>query len=53
MADDAKHPDNIIFDITVNKVGVGGIGISTGGFGHPTCINYITNPEILPPVQKP
>jgi Haem-degrading len=49
---DPKHPDNIIFDISVNKVGVGEIGVSASGFGHPTCINYISNPKILPPVSK-
>jgi uncharacterized protein GlcG (DUF336 family) len=34
---DANHPDNIVFDITPQ----GGQmpGISTGGFGHPTCLN--------------
>ena len=48
---DPKHPDNIIFDIKPNPNG--GTGISAGGFGHPTCINYIKNPKILPPVQNP
>ena len=31
------YPDNIIFDIKVNSVGVGAIGVSASGFGHPTC----------------
>jgi uncharacterized protein GlcG (DUF336 family) len=47
---DAKHPDNIIFDIKANPDG--GTGISANGFGHPTCINT-GNPKLLPPVKKP
>ena len=39
---DSTRPDNIIFDIAVNKVGVGAIGVSEGGFGHPTCLNNPT-----------
>ena len=46
----AKHPDNIIFDITANPNG--GTGISTRGFGHPTCINT-AKPETLPAVRNP
>jgi hypothetical protein len=42
VSGDSTHPDNIIFDITVNKVGVGAIGVSAGGFGHPTCLNNPT-----------
>jgi len=42
------RPDNIIFDITANPNG--GTGISTSGFGHPTCLNN-PNPSILPAVQ--
>ena len=38
VAADTKHPDNIVFDITPNMYG--GTGVSAGGFGHPTCINY-------------
>ena len=37
---DLNHPDNIIFDIKPNPNG--GTGISTGGFGHPTCLNNPT-----------
>jgi uncharacterized protein GlcG (DUF336 family) len=47
---DAKHPDNIIFDITPNPNG--GTGISKDGFGHPTCVNSL-DPNILPAVRKP
>jgi uncharacterized protein GlcG (DUF336 family) len=46
---DAKHPDNIIFDIKPNPHG--GTGISKNGFGHPTCINSL-DPTTLPPVRK-
>ncbi|MGI8568505.1 MAG: hypothetical protein ACR2KT_05285 [Methylocella sp.] len=52
---DTKHPDNIIWDITPNPNG--GTGISTSGFGHPTCLNNpVINPKThtpksLPPVQ--
>jgi uncharacterized protein GlcG (DUF336 family) len=37
FAGDPTHPDNIIFDITPNANG--GTGVSTSGFGHPTCLN--------------
>jgi len=47
---DAKHPDNIIFDITPNPNG--GTGISAKGFGHPTCIKSL-DPTTLPAVRKP
>jgi uncharacterized protein GlcG (DUF336 family) len=47
---DAKHPDNIVFDITPNPDG--GTGISKGGFGHPTCIGSL-DPTTLPAVRKP
>jgi hypothetical protein len=33
---DLNHPDNIIFDIKPNLNG--GTGVSTSGFGHPTCL---------------
>jgi hypothetical protein len=47
---DLNHPDNIIFDIKPNPNG--GTGISTGGFGHPTCLNPPTAAAVsgLPPV---
>jgi uncharacterized protein GlcG (DUF336 family) len=48
VSGDATHPDNIIYDITANPSG--GTGISTGGFGHPTCINT-ANPSTLPRVR--
>jgi Haem-degrading len=38
VSGDTTRPDNIIFDIAPNIYG--GSGISTGGFGHPICINY-------------
>ena len=40
--DDAR-PDNIVFDISN--------GVSTGGFGHPQCINT-GDPTVLPEVQQ-
>jgi len=47
---DLNHPDNIIFDIKPNPNG--GTGTSTGGFGHPTCLNnpIATAVSGLPPV---
>ncbi len=48
VSGDAARPDNIIFDITANPYG--GTGVSTGGFGHPTCINTGV-PSTLPAVQ--
>jgi hypothetical protein len=52
VSGDAAHPDNIIFDITVNPdgtggtgqapTGSGGVGTSAGGFGHPKCLNNPT-----------
>jgi uncharacterized protein GlcG (DUF336 family) len=37
FAGDSSHPDNIIFDITVNVQNVGDIGVSATGFGHAAC----------------
>jgi Haem-degrading len=53
VSGDSARPDNIIFDIAVNKVGVGAIGVSAGGFGHPTCLNNPTAAAVagLPAVQ--
>jgi uncharacterized protein GlcG (DUF336 family) len=48
VSGDPTHPDNIIFDITPNPNG--GTGVSTGGFGHPTCINVV-DPSTLPAVR--
>ena len=42
VSGDAERPDNIVFDIAA--------GGSTGGFGHPECINT-GDPSVLPPVQ--
>ncbi len=42
VSGDPLRPDNIIFDITA--------GVSTGGFGHPTCLNA-SGSSTLPPVQ--
>jgi uncharacterized protein GlcG (DUF336 family) len=48
VSGDADRPDNIVFDITDNPNG--GTGKSTGGFGHPTCLFYVS-PGTLPAVQ--
>jgi uncharacterized protein GlcG (DUF336 family) len=48
VSGDATRPDNIIYDITPNPSG--GTGISTGGFGHPTCISTAA-PSTLPRVR--
>jgi uncharacterized protein GlcG (DUF336 family) len=48
FAGDTSHPDNIIWDVTANPLG--GTGISTSGFGHPTCL---TNPTINPKSHTP
>jgi len=48
VSGDPARPDNIIFDIAPNPFG--GTGISTGGFGHPTCLNTFGSDK-LPPVQ--
>jgi uncharacterized protein GlcG (DUF336 family) len=51
VSGDTAHPDNIIYDITPNPYG--GMGISAGGFGHPTCLKYNPNPgNTLPAVQR-
>jgi uncharacterized protein GlcG (DUF336 family) len=47
VSGDATRPDNIIFDIKANPYG--GTGISTGGYGHPTCVNTTTAYQTLPP----
>jgi uncharacterized protein GlcG (DUF336 family) len=48
VSGDAAHPDNIIYDITLNPNG--GTGNSAGGFGHPKCINTGDQTK-LPAVQ--
>jgi uncharacterized protein GlcG (DUF336 family) len=48
VSGDPARPDNIIFDIKDNPNG--GTGISTGGFGHPTCL-LSSGSSTLPPVQ--
>lgn len=48
VSGDPARPDNIIFDITPNPNG--GTGISTSGFGHPTCPNT-SGSDSLPPVR--
>jgi uncharacterized protein GlcG (DUF336 family) len=45
FAGDVVHPDNIIYDIAANPSG--GTGISTTGFGHPTC--YMRGDETMLP----
>jgi len=47
FAGDSTHPDNIIFDITLNPLG--GTGVSATGFGHPKCLDT-GDPSALPPV---
>jgi uncharacterized protein GlcG (DUF336 family) len=37
VSGDPTRPDNIVFDIVANPGG--GVGISVGGFGHPSCPN--------------
>jgi uncharacterized protein GlcG (DUF336 family) len=37
ISGDAARPDNIVYDIVT--IANGRAGISSGGFGHPTCIN--------------
>jgi len=49
VSGDPTHPDNIIYDIKTNPYG--GTGVSTGGFGHPSCLNYNSDPGNLPPVR--
>jgi uncharacterized protein GlcG (DUF336 family) len=50
VSGDTARPDNIVFDIPAT-VGTtqGGVGVSAGGFGHPTCINTGV-PSSLPAV---
>jgi uncharacterized protein GlcG (DUF336 family) len=48
FAQDATHPDNIIFDIEL--VQYGGNGLSASGFGHPTCLQTHGS-NALPPVR--
>jgi len=48
VSGDTDRPDNIVFDIAPNPNG--GTGKSTGGFGHPECINT-GNPAQLPATQ--
>jgi uncharacterized protein GlcG (DUF336 family) len=50
VSGDATRPDNIVFDIAPNVNG--GTGISTGGFGHPMCLNNTNNYKTLPVVSK-
>ncbi len=47
VSGDPTRPDNIVYDITPNASG--GTGNSTGGFGHPKCINTL-DPLTLPVV---
>ena len=48
VSGDPTRPDNIVFDITPNLAG--GTGVSTGGFGHPRCLNT-GDPSALPVVR--
>lgn len=50
VSGDAARPDNIVYDIT-NPTGFG-IGVSTGGWGHPACSPAATSiAASLPAVQ--
>lgn len=49
VSGDSARPDNIVYDIKPNPYG--GTGISAGGFGHPSCVNYNSNPASLPAVN--
>jgi hypothetical protein len=63
VSGDAARPDNIIFDINANADGTGatgqsptgdgGVGQSSGGFGHPKCLNNPTASAVssLPAVK--
>ena len=48
ISGDPARPDNIVYDITANPSG--GTGNSTGGFGHPKCLNTGDQTQ-LPAVQ--
>lgn len=48
VSGDSDRPDNIVYDIVANPNG--GTGVSTGGFGHPTCVGT-GDPSTLPAVQ--
>ena len=48
VSGDEDRPDNIIYDIRVNRLG--GTGVSASGFGHPECLN-LGDESSLPPVQ--
>jgi len=49
ISGDPTRPDNIVYDITANPAG--GMGNSTGGFGHPKCLN--TGNQLTLPVVRP
>jgi uncharacterized protein GlcG (DUF336 family) len=48
VSGDTKRPDNIVYDIT-SQVGQMP-GLSTNGWGHPTCVNTV-DPGDLPPTS--
>jgi uncharacterized protein GlcG (DUF336 family) len=52
VSGDANRPDNIIFDIPTSQAAAPSPvpGPSTGGFGHPKCINT-GNPAALDPIS--
>ena len=52
VSGDSNRPDNIIFDIPTSQVAAPSPvpGPSTGGFGHPKCINT-GNPAALDPIR--
>ncbi|MGA2637550.1 hypothetical protein [Methylocella sp.] len=49
VSGDPQRPDNIVYDIVPSGVGL--IGTSAGGFGHPSCLFYNSNPASLPAVN--
>jgi hypothetical protein len=49
---DNARPDNIVFDIPATSPTntQGNVGVSAGGFGHPSCVFQPGNPSQLPAV---
>jgi uncharacterized protein GlcG (DUF336 family) len=50
VSGDPGRPDNIVFDIAPNPFG--GTGVSTSGWGHPTCFNGLRN-SVAPSASLP
>jgi len=52
VSGDATHKDNIVYDITSQPGQMP--GVSAGGWGHPHCVNPVTESAIaaaLPPTE--